>query len=299
MPRDLRRVIQSFLCYEDAEIADVREVKNEPKRSRVSKIGIGGSKTRIGDSTRKVTKKVIDIRAVGPKGSTPRNAKKELDAEAKDNSNYSALLDLQPMISDNITLLFVGFNPGVESSRQQHHYAHPTNLFWKLFNALDVLKKVLTLRKLDIDGDEFLCNIFVEGKLTATAQNDDQLVPYGVGFTDLVLRCTKTAQELTKQEKLNNVPRLFSEFARSNAKWVVVIGKGIWEFIVKYINPSHRLTKENFLWGLQTGSLVNEIHRQCDSDFNLYVFPNTSGLVALMKYPEKLALWEQFAASII
>lgn len=288
MPRDLRSVIQSFQFDEDAEVAKV-ETKVTKKARSTSRNGV--DKTVSANAT----KIARDAKRGKAKG-------KALDAktgsETKESSPYSSLLELQPMISDDITLLFVGFNPGVESSRQQHHYAHPTNLFWKLFNALDVLKKVLGLRKLQVDGDQFLSLIFRDGKLTVRALNDDQLVPYGVGFTDLVLRCTKTAQELSKQEKLDNVPRLFSEFARSHAKWIVVIGKGIWEFIIKYVNPSYRLTKENFQWGLQTGVLAKEIHRRCGSHFNLYVFPNTSGLVALMKYPEKLALWEQLAASI-
>lgn len=289
MPRDLRSVIQSFQFDEDAEVAKPVTKVTKKARASASRNGIDNT------VSANATKVERDVKRGRVKG-------KALDAktgsETKESSPYSSLLDLQPMISDDITLLFVGFNPGVESSRQQHHYAHPTNLFWKLFNALDVLRKVLELRNLKVDTDQFLSLVFHEGKLTVGARNDDQLVPYGVGFTDLVLRCTKTAQELSKQEKLDNVPRLFSEFARSNAKWIVVIGKGIWEFIVKYVNPSYRLTKENFQWGLQTGALVKEIHRQCGSHFNLYVFPNTSGLVALMKYPEKLALWEQLAASI-
>lgn len=213
--------------------------------------------------------------------------------------DYSTLEDLPPMISDNLTILFVGFNPGVESSRKQHHYAHHSNLFWKLFNALDVLLKVLQVRDMKLEDHEILTEtIFQSGRSFAKPEHDQDLVQFGVGFTDLVLRCTKTAQELTKQEKIDNVPRLFSEFTKLHAEHVIVIGKGIWEFIVKYIDPTYKLTKENFHWGLQTGQLVAKIHRHCDSEPKIHVFPNTSGLVALMKFPEKLALWMDLAASI-
>lgn len=213
--------------------------------------------------------------------------------------DYSTLEDLPPMISDNLTILFVGFNPGVESSRKQHHYAHHSNLFWKLFNALDVLLRVLQVRDMKVENHQFLTEtIFKGGNSSARPEHDQDLVQFGIGFTDLVLRCTKTAQELTKQEKIDNVPRLFSEFTKLHAEHVVVIGKGIWEFIVKYIDPKYKLTRENFHWGLQTGRLVAKIHRHCDSEPKIHVFPNTSGLVALMKYPEKLALWMDLAASI-
>lgn len=256
--RNLRGVIQSFKYNED-EVINVS----------------------------KVTKKI----ASSEKPKTVR-AKNE-------RMSYSTLKDLPPMISDDLTLLFVGFNPGVESSKQQHHYAHPTNLFWKLFNALDVLLRVLQHRNLKIEEIKFLKEqLYKDGKLYASAKDDQHLVQFGVGFTDLVLRCTKTAQELSKQEKLENVPRLFSEFFQTQSPHIVVIGKGIWEFIVKYVDSDHKLTKENFHWGLQTGQLIKRVHRHCGYEPHIYVFPNTSGLVALMKYPEKLALWDQLAASI-
>lgn len=37
--------------------------------------------------------------------------------------------DLNPSLDKDLVLLFVGFNPGIESSKTQHHYAHHTNLF--------------------------------------------------------------------------------------------------------------------------------------------------------------------------
>lgn len=310
MRRDLRSVIQSFQYDDVAEVAQVSRVEKVAKngllraaKSRDIAVEKGGDGSEARESNSSAHGEKIDKLSVKSRKSIKRSGKSKVRS-TNSIQNYDSLLDLQPMISSDISLLFVGFNPGVESSRQQHHYAHPTNLFWKLFNALDVLTKVLDFRREKLNGgrsmddDVFLNLIFQNGKLTATAQNDNQLVSYGVGFTDLVLRCTKTAQELSRQEKLDNVPRLFSEFAQSNAKWIVVIGKGIWEFIVKYVNPSFKLTKETFQWGLQKGLLVKEIHRQCGTEFGIYVFPNTSGLVALMKYQDKLALWEDLAGSI-
>lgn len=241
------------------------------------------------DDQPKVVAKVVKKQA------SPRKPKLE-----KPKPQYSSLKDLPPMISDDLTLLFVGFNPGVESSKQQHHYAHPTNLFWKLFNALDVLLRVLLHRNLKVQDHQLLRDhLYTNDSLKASAQDDQDLVQFGIGFTDLVLRCTKTAQELSKQEKLDNVPRLFSEFASTNASHIVVIGKGIWEFIVKYMDPKHKLTKDNFTWGLQAGPMIDRLHNLSGSTAQIYVFPNTSGLVALMKYPEKLALWQELAASIV
>lgn len=224
---------------------------------------------------------------------------KKTSESVKSSSNYSNLLDLPPSIDSNLTLLFIGFNPGVESSRRQHHYAHPTNLFWKLFNALDVLSKVLKERNIKVKDEPFLRQIYQGTTSKATAFHDYDLVQFGIGFTDLVLRCTKTAQELSKEEKLDNVPRLFTEFSTSRSPWIVFVGKGIWEIVVKYLDPTYKLTKTSFSWGLQNDSkLVPRLHIECGYKPQIFVFPNTSGLVALMKYPEKLALWDNLAAHI-
>lgn len=233
----------------------------------------------------------LDVAKVS-KASSPKRKKQKTVTEA------SGLKDLPPSLSADLTLLFIGFNPGVESSKQQHHYAHPTNLFWKLFNNLDILDRVLGVRNIMKD-DAFLRAIYEGSTCKATARHDNELVHYGIGFTDLVLRCTKTAQELTKQEKIQNVPRLLTEFGTTGAPWIVFIGKGIWEVVVKFLDPKYKLTKDNFNWGFQKDArLVSPFHKHCGYNPSIYVFPNTSGLVALMKYPEKLALWDELASSI-
>lgn len=239
----------------------------------------------------------------------PRTPPKRLQA-AKQRITAGPLQDLQPSLADNLTLLFVGFNPGEQSSIQQHHYAHFTNLFWKLFNQSQVLLRVLETNKVDFEdsGDKFLCGIVRNGSTFARAEHDNRLADYSIGFTDLVLRCTKTAAELSMHEKLENVPRLFREFSSSNAKFVVFVGKGIWEIIVKWASTTYgakfKLTKENFVWGEQHTSddrtyqlLLDKIKGAAGSS-RLYVFPNTSGLVASMKFPEKVALWNTLSSDI-
>uniref|UniRef100_A0A0L0NTT6 Uracil-DNA glycosylase-like domain-containing protein n=1 Tax=Candidozyma auris TaxID=498019 RepID=A0A0L0NTT6_CANAR len=212
------------------------------------------------------------------------------------------LRDLPPSIKSGLTVVFVGFNPGIESSKQQHHYAHFTNLFWKLFNESDLLRKVLARRDLNVADHKLLLLLYENehSKCTATAANDNDLLDFGIGFTDLVLRCTKTAQELSTAEKLSNVPRLMREFQESEAPFIVFIGKGIWEIVVRSLKPGHKLTKTNFQWGKQDPSspLIKAFHIMCQYSPSVYVFPNTSGLVALMKYPEKLSLWLSLVEAI-
>jgi TDG/mug DNA glycosylase family protein len=214
------------------------------------------------------------------------------------------LEDLQPSLSNNATVLFIGFNPGVQSSVLQHHYAHHSNLFWKLFNQSHLLQTVVLHD--NIPSDPFLQTLLDNG---TKPEHDYDIIKYNIAFTDLVLRCTKTAQELQLTEKLHNVPRLLSEFNRCKAEFIVVVGKGIWEIIIKYIanelGIKFKLTKTNFSWGLQLpnndtmyNSILKTLGERIPSHSTLYVFPNTSGLVASLKFDEKLALWQQLVHDI-
>lgn len=218
---------------------------------------------------------------------------------------YVELDDLPSSIPKDGIIIFVGYNPGMKSSLDQHHYAHPTNLFWKLLNALALFDIVLQKRETTIKDQIFIDlggkvrntkNENTEDSLGTTEYqlkpcHDYLLANYGIGFTDLCLRCTKQANELNMAEKLANVPRLFTEFALSKAPYIVIVGKGIWEVIVKYIDAKYQLRSE-FNWGKQNQNhILRAVHAACGYKPSIYVFPSTSGLVALMKYPEKLQLW--------
>ncbi|OBA23530.1 DNA glycosylase [Metschnikowia bicuspidata var. bicuspidata NRRL YB-4993] len=232
----------------------------------------------------------------------PSINRKKIDSKITDRYTKQDhdLKDLPPSVKPGLTLVFVGFNPGVESSKKQHHYAHPTNLFWKLFNALDILSVVLDIRNVSVLAHgKLISEIYCDGKSQARAEHDFKLLDLGIGFTDLVLRCTKQASELSLHEKAENVPRLLKEFEISQAPFIVFIGKGIWEVVCKYLVPKHRLNAHNFSWGLQKDLLVMlRFNTFCLHRPEVYVFPNTSGLVALMKYPQKLDLWQNLVADM-
>ncbi|ODV79316.1 DNA glycosylase [Suhomyces tanzawaensis NRRL Y-17324] len=218
-----------------------------------------------------------------------------------------ALPDLPPCLTTEQQVLFVGYNPGVESSLQQHHYAHFTNLFWKLFNQSQLFTKVLQRIQYDLK-DPLL------EEPSIRPHHDNDLIRFKIGFTDLVLRCTKTAQELSMAEKLANVPRLFQEFQFTQSRYLVFIGKGIWEIIVKYLATKLaikvKLTKGNFAWGEQkirdgTGEdvrlynyMLKAARKEIPEITRIYVFPNTSGLVASLSFGEKLALWVDLVEQI-
>jgi len=273
MSQELKSIIQSFKYDKDPD------VKVKLKDARVRKNSPTGRKL----NSRKMTKSVV--------------------------TDTTKLPDLGPSLSSNLTVLFVGFNPGVQSSIQQHHYAHHSNLFWKLFNQSRILERMVAkgrITNVGLQNDRVLNNFLKNG---CSAKDDFDLVTYGIGFTDLALRCTATAAELTNDEKLDNIPRLLQEIEFSNAKNVVFIGKGIWEMVVKYfslrLGIKVKLDKVNFRWGkIEVGiderynGIIDQISSQIPRETAIHVFPSTSGLVASMSFQEKLQLWQNLSDSI-
>lgn len=290
---------------------------------------------------------------------TPVRAPRSNYVPSKRLLEHLHLADLAPSIREHLTVVFIGFNPGVQSSVSQHHYAHPTNLFWRLFNDLGICGAVVDNRRRidggtssmdsvgrpgnngdarhvadleangasaetdspegsesgtrangaecgvvggsrnsgdDVEASRVRQEVFDEkGNSHAQAKHDYRLVHLGIGFTDLVLRCTRQALGLSMQEKLAGVPRLFAEFNRSQAPYLVFIGKGIWETFCRYWGDG----VGGFQWGLQTGASARKFWRHCSYQPQVYVFPSTSGLVALMKYAEKLALWMELSRDVL
>ncbi|KAK6204671.1 uracil-DNA glycosylase-like protein [Scheffersomyces amazonensis] len=249
--------------------------------------------------------------------------RKQVSNKEQDTRNYK---DLQPSLTDKQILLFIGFNPGIESSLQQHHYAHFSNLFWKLFNESQLFLKVLSRIDKDyinknIATDKLLQELVPEKDVDKTylkPKHDFEIIKYRIGFTDLVLRCTKTAQELSLQEKLANIPRLVDEFNSSGSEYIIFIGKGIWEMVLKYMTNElsikrFKLSKLNFSWGRQEQNTERNIEdirtynlilskfkdKLSNQSSKIYVFPNTSGLVGSLKYSEKLDLWNDLANDLV
>src|SRR4026207_830460 len=85
-------------------------------------------------------------------------------------------LRLQDRISPGLRVLFVGINPGVRSAVTGHHFAGYSNRFWKLLY------------------DSRLVPVPV------TYKDDDRLVEWGLGITNLIARPTPGINDLRPNE---------------------------------------------------------------------------------------------------
>ncbi|MBT2723605.1 mismatch-specific DNA-glycosylase [Bacillus sp. ISL-46] len=148
------------------------------------------------------------------------------------------------LISDhlkgNLKVLFVGFNPSIRSSELGHHYANPNNRFWRI-----LYEAGLTPRKYD-------------------ATEDAKLLDLGYGFTNIVQRPTKAADEITKEEYVEGREILKTKVEQLKPQVVCFVGKGVYQQYsgLKVIQ-----------WGKQPNGFVPGV-----VDF---VAPSSSGLVRM------------------
>ncbi|EKN65293.1 mismatch-specific thymine-DNA glycosylate (mug) family protein [Neobacillus bataviensis LMG 21833] len=154
-------------------------------------------------------------------------------------------------LKKNLDILFVGFNPSIRSGELGHHYANPNNRFWKI-----LFEAGLTPRKYE-------------------AAEDAKLLEIGYGFTNIVDRPTKAADEITKEEYREGRENLKGKIEQYLPKVVCFVGKGVYQqYSGRKVAP----------WGKQDGSVVPGV-----IDF---VAPSSSGLVR-MKLDEIVAIYKQ------
>lgn len=150
---------------------------------------------------------------------------------------------LQPIndhIKEGLEILFVGFNPSIRSSETGHHYANPNNRFWTI------------LQKAGITPRKF------------SSEEDEKLLEHGFGFTNIVSRPTKTAQEITKEEYKQGREELKQKIKFYKPKVVCFVGKGVYQ---------QYSSRKEIPWGVQRDSVVKGT-----VDF---VAPSSSGLVRM------------------
>lgn len=83
---------------------------------------------------------------------------------------------LKDVIAYGLKIIFIGFNPGLRSGEIGHHYAGHSNRFWRL-----VFEAGLIPRRL-------------------RAEDDEEMLAFGYGLTNIVARISRTAAEITVQE---------------------------------------------------------------------------------------------------
>lgn len=155
---------------------------------------------------------------------------------------------LPNLLRPGLRLVFIGYNPGLESARRGHYYAFGGNPFWRHLQASGLVDRLV-----DASEDASLAEEF------------------GIGFTDLCRRPTTRADELTGTEKAEGAGRLHADLLAAAPSFAVFSGKGIYPLFGRHALglPSTALRRRPY--GLQPEPV---------GDTALWVVPSSSGLAS-------------------
>ena len=160
------------------------------------------------------------------------------------------MYEIPDSIAPGLSILFVGYNPSLRSGEMGHNYAGRGNRFWKLLH---------------------------DGGLTPRLykpEEDRSLLCLGYGFTNIVSRPTRRADEITRAEYAAGRVELQNKVERYRPRVCCFVGKGVYE--------QYALRRQAD-WGVQTEPMVAGVID--------YVAPSSSGLVR-MPYAEILSIYK-------
>jgi TDG/mug DNA glycosylase family protein len=155
------------------------------------------------------------------------------------------------VIAPELDVLFCGINPGLWSAATGHHFARPGNRFWPALH-----RSGFTPRQLRPDEQE-------------------ELLAYGLGITNLVARGTARADELTAAELVAGATTLRATVATYRPRWLAVVG--VTAYRTAFADRAAKLGEQQATLG----------------STRVWVLPNPSGLNAHFTVD---TLADQFAA---
>ena len=153
----------------------------------------------------------------------------------------AALRTLPDLLYPGLRVVFIGINPGEESARRRHYYAHPGNGFWPALSA-----SRLTPEPVTFEDDRRLA------------------LEYGIGFTDVVKRVVTDSATVTDAELRAALPSLERRIRYASPRAVCFTTTRAFELLF----PRVRASKQ---WGRQPATLAGA---------EVWSIPSTSGRAA-------------------
>jgi TDG/mug DNA glycosylase family protein len=143
-----------------------------------------------------------------------------------------------------LTVLFCGINPGLYSGATGHHFARPGNRFWPALRDAGFTDRLLA------------------------PWENERLLEYGLGVTNLVRRATATAAELSAEELRIGRGRLSAKLRRWQPRCVAVLGVGAYRTAFDRARATYGLQPEPLagvpVWVLPNPSGLNANHQRAD-----------------------------------
>ncbi|KAG1730319.1 uracil-DNA glycosylase-like protein [Suillus lakei] len=228
-----------------------------------------------------------------PGAGLSKNAAKKFKRGYAPPEAYAHLSPLTDYLAYGLDVVFCGINPGRMSAQRGHHFAHPSNHFWKCLH-----RSGFTSRLLPASEDSSLPETF------------------NIGLTDLVDRPSTEASELSSSERASSVPILLSKLALHRPRFLCLVGISNWEILEKALlqmstgsskaskpSKASRASAKNV--GLQPFKLCYSVIANSLSDTSanisetlVFVVPSTSGLVTQYQLPAKVKFFAQLKSLV-
>src|SRR5882762_9606790 len=116
---------------------------------------------------------------------------------------------LPDVMAPNLRVLFCGINPGLYTAAVGHHFARPGNRFWPALYTAGFTDRLVS------------------------AFEERELLQRGYGITNVVMRATASADQLTREELREGGKRLVAKVRRYKPKFLAVLGlvasRAAWE----------------------------------------------------------------------
>lgn len=170
--------------------------------------------------------------------------------EPAENLSHKRLAD---RITPGVRILFVGINPGLRSAATGHHFAGPSNRFWKLLFESKLVSAPLTYH------------------------DDWRLPDWGLGLTNIIQRPSAGIDELKPSEYATGRKRLAATVARYRPQIVALLGVTIYRALL----PDTK--GQRISLGLQPAQLAAT---------PVFVLPNPSGRNAHYPYKAMLSAFQ-------
>ena len=109
---------------------------------------------------------------------------------------------VRDVIAPGLRILFCGINPGLYTAAVGHHFARPGNRFWPALFAAGFTDRLLS------------------------PFDEHELLTLGFGVTNVVMRATATADQLSRAELTEGGKRLAAKIRKYQPEFLAVLGVG-------------------------------------------------------------------------
>jgi len=148
------------------------------------------------------------------------------------------------VIAPRLRVLFCGINPGLYTAAVGHHFARPGNRFWPALYAAGFTESLIS------------------------PFDERELLRSGYGITNVVMRATATADQLTREELRAGGKRLAAKVRRYQPAFLAVLGvvayRAAWERPKAVIGRQEETIGKTVVWVLPNPSGLNAHYQAQD-----------------------------------